>query len=154
MMSSSPEGEGRLTNETLASTEQTVGSNSTVDEEQRQQNQESISNRLKEAGVSFKEMVTSLGKKAKTVTEEKTLQLKDKSAQTISPTRRDAHDIEALGINVETVIRSFEETMTKIERQEYDEQEKLLNGYKKLLEEQINVINRRTQMVKRLSHHP
>jgi hypothetical protein len=77
-------------------------------------------------------MVMSLGKKANTVTEEKTQLLKDKSAQTISPTRRDAQDIQALGTNVEKVITVFEETMTQIERQEYDEQANLLNGYKKI----------------------
>jgi hypothetical protein len=60
---------------------------STTAEEQDQEKQESISARVKEAGVSFKEMVVSLGNKAKTVTEEKTQQLKDKSAQTRSPTR-------------------------------------------------------------------
>ena len=92
----------------------------------------------------------SLGNKAKTVTEEKTQQLKDKSAQTISPTRRDAQDIQALGTNVDNVITVFEETMTQIERQEYDEQASLLSGYKKLLEEQISVIKTRIDMVKRL----
>jgi hypothetical protein len=129
----------------------TIKSESTTVEEQNQEKQESISTRVKEAGVSFKEMVMSLGKKAKTVTEEKTQQLKDKSAQTISPARRDAQDIQALGTNVEKVITVFEETMTQIERQEYDEQANLLNGYKKLLEEQISVIKTRMDMVKRLS---
>jgi hypothetical protein len=113
-------------------------------------NQETISDRVKEAGQSFKGMITSLGDKAKTITE-KTQELKDKSVESIDPTRRDARDIQALGTKVETIIAVFEETMIYIERQEYNEQEKLLNGYKKLLEEQMNVIRSRLELVKRLS---
>ncbi len=115
-----------------------------------QGNQETVSDKVKEAGQLFKGMITSLGEKAKTITE-KTQELKDKSVESISSTRRDAHDIQTLGAKVETVITVFEETMTHIERQEYNEQEKLLNGYKKLLEEQINVIRSRLDLVKRLS---
>jgi methyl-accepting chemotaxis protein len=115
-----------------------------------QGNQETLSDRVKEAGQSFKGMITSLSDKAKTIAE-KTQELKDKSIESISSTRRDAHDIQALGAKVETVITVFEETMTHIERQEYNEQEKLLNGYKKLLEEQINVIRSRLDLVKRLT---
>ena len=40
--------------------------------------------------------------------------------------------------------------MTEIERRDYVDQAKLLKGYKKLLEEQINVINARMELVKRL----
>jgi hypothetical protein len=94
-------------------------------------------------------MINSLGDKAKTITE-KTRELKDKSVESIDPTRRDARDIQALGTKVETIIAVFEETMIHIERQEYNEQ-KLLNGYKKLREEQINVIRSRLELIKRLS---
>jgi hypothetical protein len=42
--------------------------------------------------------------------------------------------------------------MTEISNErDYDEQENLLIGYKKLLEEQINVINSKLKMVKRLN---
>lgn len=150
MMCNSSEDESTPQGETSHSAYQTIRSDSTTTDEQDQGKQESISTRVKEAGVSFKEMVVSLGNKAKTVTEEKTQQLKDKSAQTISHTRRDAQDIQALGTSVEKVITVFEETLTQIERREYDEQANLLNGYKKLLEEQISVIKTRIDMVKRL----
>jgi hypothetical protein len=40
--------------------------------------------------------------------------------------------------------------MTQIGKQPYDEEVKLLTGYKKLLEEQINVINSRIDWSKRL----
>jgi hypothetical protein len=116
-----------------------------------EQQEESLSAKAKEAGQSLKELVTSAGKKAKTVTEEKTKQLKDQAAevQQIS-TKKDAQDIQALGANVEKVITTFEDTMTEIRNEPYSEQERLLIGYKKLLEEQINVITARLNMAKRL----
>jgi hypothetical protein len=40
--------------------------------------------------------------------------------------------------------------MTEIRNEPYSEQERLLIGYKKLLEEQINVITARLNMAKRL----
>ena len=40
--------------------------------------------------------------------------------------------------------------MTEIRKEPYDEQEKLLVGYKKLLKEQVNVINSRLAMAIRL----
>ena len=42
--------------------------------------------------------------------------------------------IQHLGNNVEALITVFEDTMTVIRKEPYDEQEKLLVGYKKLLE--------------------
>lgn len=140
--------DSELSSETSRQTDQNVGSDTTTKEEQ--QSQESIADRVKEAGLSFKEMIASLAEKAKTVTEEKTQTLKDKSAENISPIRRDAHDIQALGTTVQNIITVFEETMTHIEKQDHDQQEKLLNGYKRLLEEQINVIRSRLNLIKRL----
>jgi hypothetical protein len=113
--------------------------------------EESVSTKTKETGQSFKELVKSFGKKAKTMTEEKTKQLKDKSAQSMDTRKKnDGRDIPAMGANVEKVITVFEDTMTDIHKEDYEEQEKLLTGYKKLLEEQINVINARLNMIKRL----
>ncbi len=40
--------------------------------------------------------------------------------------------------------------MTEIEKQAYSEQESLLTGYKKLLNEQMNVIDSRIRMTERL----
>jgi hypothetical protein len=40
--------------------------------------------------------------------------------------------------------------MTEIKKGNYRDEEKLLNGYKKLLQEQINLINARIQLIKRL----
>jgi hypothetical protein len=82
------------------------------------------------------------------VTREKTEELKAKSVDISATT--DARDIQHLGSNVEGLITVFEDTMTEIRKEPYDEQEKLLVGYRKLLAEQINVINARLAMAKRL----
>lgn len=130
------------------SIEQTEASDTSLDEKKR--SQETITDRVKEAGLSFKEMIASVADKAKIVTEAKAHTLKDKSAENISPARRDARDIQSLGTTVQYIITLFEDTMSYIERQEHEQQERLLNGYKKLLEEQINVIRSRLDLVKRL----
>jgi hypothetical protein len=44
--------------------------------------------------------------------------------------------------------------MFEIEREDYENQEKLLTGYKKLLEEQINVIDSKLSLAKRLKNIP
>jgi hypothetical protein len=110
--------------------------------------EESVSARAREAGRSLKDLVYSLGRRTKEVTEEKARELKAQSIDAGATT--DAKDIQHLGSNVEGLITVFEDTMTEIRKEPYDEQEKLLVGYKKLLEEQINVINARLAMAKRL----
>jgi hypothetical protein len=123
-------------------------------EEQEEQGEQSVSAaaKAKESGQSFKEMIKSLGKKAMTKTEEKTKELKNKSAAEtvgIGP-QKDARDIQALGTHAEDVVLVFEKTMAEIQREDYESQEKLLAGYKKLLEEQINVIDSKQKIAKRL----
>jgi hypothetical protein len=44
--------------------------------------------------------------------------------------------------------------MFEIEREDYENQEKLLTDYKKLLEEQINVIDSKLSLAKRLKNIP
>jgi len=110
--------------------------------------EESVSVKAKEAGRSLKDLVYSLGRKTKEVTEEKARELKAQSVDVGATT--DARDIQHLGDDVEKLITVFEDAMTEIRKEPYGEQEKLLVGYKKLLEEQINVINARVAMAKRL----
>ena len=110
--------------------------------------EESVSAKAKEAGRSLKDLIYSLGKKTKEVTEEKAKELKAQSVD-ISVTS-DARDIQNLGDEAERLVTVFEDTMTEIRKEPYDEQEKLLVGYKRLLEEQINVIGARLDMAKRL----
>jgi hypothetical protein len=131
-------------------------SSSDVEEDKQEQEgegEQSISAaKAKEAGQSFKEMIKSLGKKAMTKTKEKSKELKDKSAAETVGTgpQKDATDIQALGTHSEDVVLVFEKTMAEIQREDYESQEKLLAGYKKLLEEQINVIDSKQKIAKRL----
>lgn len=102
-----------------------------------------IVNSLKDATNSFKGVILSIGKKAQDI--------RDKAEETFTVgAKRDARDIQALGGYVENVIKGFEDTMTEIKKRNYRDEEKLLKGYKKLLEEQIHLINARMQLVKRL----
>ena len=65
---------------------------------------------------------------------------------------KDAHDIQALGTTrLEKLTADFENTMSEIENEpDYEMQEKQLTAYKKLLEEQMDVIDSRLKMVKRI----
>ena len=102
-----------------------------------------IVNSLKEATTSFKDVIYSISKKAQ--------EIRDKAEETFTVgAKRDARDIQALGIYVESVTKGFEDTMMEIKKRNYADEEKLLKDYKKLLEEQINLINARVELVKRL----
>ena len=121
------------------------------DKEEGEGEQSVAAAKAKEAEQSFTEMIKSLGKKAMTKAEEKTKEIKDKSVETLGTgTQKDARDIQALGIHAENVVIVFEKIMAEIEREDYESQEKLLTGYKKLLEEQINVIDSKQNIAKRL----
>ena len=64
--------------------------------------------------------------------------------------KKDAQDIAALGHSVEGLARTFESLITEIRKRPYSQQVNLLTGYKKLLKEQINVVDSRINMAKRL----
>jgi|Tabmets5t2r1_1033131.scaffolds.fasta_scaffold45827_2 hypothetical protein len=115
----------------------------------REEEEESVSTKAKETGQALKELITAIGEKARVAVEERTKELSEMNASDIGAAQ-DARDISVLGSEVELLITAFEDTMTQIDKQPYDEQVKLLAGYKKLLEEQINVINSRVDWSKRL----
>ncbi len=87
--------------------------------------------------------------KRKSVEKAKEIATRDISPSAVAA-RKDARDITALGDSVEGLARTFESLMTEIRKQQYSEQVHLLTGYKKLLKEQINVIDSRINMAKRL----
>jgi hypothetical protein len=64
--------------------------------------------------------------------------------------KKDAQDIATLGDSVEGLARTFESLMTEIRKRPYSEQVHLLTGYKKLLKEQISVVDSRIHMANRL----
>ena len=115
--------------------------------EQEEEEDESLSARAKEAGQSFKDFIVTLGKKASLITEQKTTETKNESLDIGA--KRDSQAIQTLGANVEKAITVFEGTITNLRKESYDEQAQILIGYKKLIQEQINVINARLSMVKK-----
>ena len=120
--------------------------NSSVEQEDEEQD-ESISAKARETGQSFKGFIVTLGKKAMAITDEKTMETTNESIDIGA--KRDSQSIQTLGANVEKAITVFEDTITNIRKESYDEQANILTGYKKLIEEQINVINARLSMVKK-----
>ena len=120
--------------------------NSSVEQEDEEED-ESISAKARETGQSFKGFIVTLGKKAMAITDEKTMETTNESMDIGA--KRDSQSISTLGANVEKAITVFEDTITNIRKESYDEQAKILIGYKKLIEEQINVINARLSMVKK-----
>jgi hypothetical protein len=120
--------------------------NSSVEQEDEEQS-ESISAKARETGQSFKGFIVTLGKKAMAITDEKTMETTNESIDIGA--KRDSQSIQTLGANVEKAITVFEDTITDIRKESYDEQANILTGYKKIIEEQINVINARLSMVKK-----
>jgi hypothetical protein len=108
---------------------------------------ESVSTKVKEAGMSLRELVLAFGRKAKGATEATSKEIKSK---TIDVTAPESKDIQSLGANVDSIIAVFEDTMDEIQKEDYDEQEKLLAGYKKYLESQTKVVDTRLNLAKRL----
>ena len=113
--------------------------------------EESLSARARDVGESLRDLVTYMGQKAKAITEQKTTDIKSHAVQTTDlDLKKDAHDIQNLGSNIDNIINVFDDIMTDIRKERYGEQQRLLVGYKKLLEEQINVIDARLKLAKRL----
>jgi hypothetical protein len=115
--------------------------------------EEELSIKAKRAGMAFQDLITSAVDKAKAVTKEKTKglakQANEVGAGGVSAAV-DAKDIAHLGPMVEELARHFEGTMNEMRQYSYTDQADLLTGYKKLLEEQIKVIDARLHYIKRL----
>jgi hypothetical protein len=115
------------------------------------QEEEDLTIKVRNAGDALYDLVLSAIEKAKILSAQK---VKELATRDISPAaiaaKKDARDIAALGESVESLARTFESLMTEMRKQPYSEQVQLLRGYEKLLKEQINVINSRINMAKRL----
>jgi hypothetical protein len=115
------------------------------------QEEEDLTIKVRNAGDALYDLILSAIEKAKILSAQK---VKELTTRDISPAaiaaKKDARDIAALGESVESLARTFESLMTEMRKQPYSEQVQLLRGYKKLLKEQINVINSRINMAKRL----
>lgn len=112
--------------------------------------EDSLSKRARETGMTLKELVNSIGKKGKAAAQQKSTQLKE-AAKDDEINAKDAADIQMLGSHIESIITIFEDTMDKImTHPSHDEQHGMLVGFKKILEEEVNLIEARLGMAKRL----
>jgi hypothetical protein len=116
----------------------------------KEEDEESLSTKAHQAEESVLDVVDAVGAKIGSYAKEKFGEL-DKS---LNPNHmsavEDSRKIKALGPMVEDLARVFEDTTTIIRKVPYEEQVDLLIGYKKLIEEQIKVIDSRLDMSKRL----
>jgi hypothetical protein len=119
-------------------------------ESSTESDEQSSSKRARETGLTLKELVNSIGKKSKDAAQQKSTQLKE-AAKDDEINSKDAADIQMLGSHIESIITIFEDTMDKImAHPSYDEQHGMLVGFKKILEEEVNVIDAELSMAKRL----
>jgi hypothetical protein len=108
----------------------------------------SVSDEARKTGGSLKELIVTAIKEAKDSAKETGKRLKQ---QTINvATKDDSKDIHSLGDNVNSSVRLFEETMTEIRKEPYNDQIKLLDSYKDLLQTHIKVIDARNRMASKL----
>ena len=115
------------------------------------QKKEDLTVKVRTAGDALYDLVVAAIEKAKRKSVEKAKELISKDINPIAiAAKKDARDIAALAGSVEGLARTFESLMTEIRKQPYSEQVHLLTGYKKLLKEQINVIDSRIHMAERL----
>jgi hypothetical protein len=110
----------------------------------------SLSMKAHQAEESVLDVVDAVGTKVGSFVKEKFGELDKSLNPNHTSTVQDSRDIEALGPMVEELARVFEDTTTMIGKVPYEEQVNLLIGYKKLIEEQIKVIDSRIGMTKRL----
>jgi hypothetical protein len=114
--------------------------------------EEELAVKAKRAGYAFEDLLGAIVNKAKAVAKEKTQQVvkSTEHGPGALSAAKDARDISELGPTVVDLARSFEDIITEIRKQSYEDQAKLLTGYKKLLQEHINVIDSRIHFVDRL----
>jgi hypothetical protein len=108
----------------------------------------SVSDEARKAGESLKELVVTAIKEAKDSATGTGKQLKEQTID-IAATM-DSKDIHSLEDNVSALVSLFEETIIEIRKERYDEQIKLLDSYKDLLQTHIKVADARRRMASKL----
>jgi hypothetical protein len=116
----------------------------------KEDDEESLSTKAHQAEESVLDVVDAVGAKVGSYAKEKFGDLEKSLNPNHMSAVEDSRKIEALGPMVEDLARVFEDTTTIIRKVPYEEQVDLLIGYKKLIEEQIKVIDSRMDMTKRL----
>jgi hypothetical protein len=109
----------------------------------------SISDEARKAGESLKELIVAAIKDAKDSAKGTGKRTKEEETTGIAATT-DSIDIKSLGDNVNTLVSLFEKTLVEIRKEHYNEQIKLLQSYKDLLQTQIKVVSARGKMASKL----
>jgi hypothetical protein len=110
----------------------------------------SLSDEAKKAGESLKELVVTAIKEARDSAIGTGIgkQLKEQTIDIAA--KADSKDIHSLRDNVNVSVGLFEEMMIEIRKERYNEQIKLLDSYKDLLQTHIKVANARRKMASKL----
>src|ERR671917_513444 len=108
----------------------------------------SVSDEARKAGESLKEVVVTAIKEAKDSATGTGKQLKEQTIDIAA--KADSKDIHSLRDNVNVSVGLFEEMMIEIRKERYNEQIKLLDSYKDLLQTHIKVANARRKMARKL----
>jgi hypothetical protein len=108
----------------------------------------SVSDEAKKAGESLKELIVTAIKEAKDSATGTGKQLKEQTIDIAA--KADSKDIHSLRDNVNVSVGLFEEMMIEIRKERYNEQIKLLDSYKDLLQTHINVADARRRMASKL----
>lgn len=108
----------------------------------------SVSDEARKAGESLKELVVTAIKEAKDSATGTGKRLKEQTID-IAATAY-SKDIRSLGDIINALVGLFEETMIEIRKERYDQQIKLLESYKDLLQKHIKVIDARGRMARKL----
>jgi hypothetical protein len=108
----------------------------------------SVSDEARKAGESLKELIVAAIKGAKESAKGTGKRLKEETIDIAATT--DSKDIQSLGDNVNTLVGLFEKTMVEIRKEHYNEQIKLLQSYKDLLQTQLKVVSARGTMASKL----
>src|SRR5215203_3082412 len=108
----------------------------------------SVSDEATKAGESLKELIVTAIKEAKDSAKGTGKRLKEQTIDIASTV--DTKDVRSLGDNVNASVQLFEEIMIEIRKERYNEQIKLLDGYKDLLQTHIKVLDARGRMASKL----
>src|SRR5215203_1332299 len=108
----------------------------------------SVSDEARKAGESLKELIVTAIKEAKDSAKGTGKRLKEQTIDIASTV--DTKDVRSLGDNVKASVQLFEEIMIEIRKERYNEQIKLLDGYKDLLQTHIKVLDARSRMASKL----
>src|SRR5918992_3434241 len=108
----------------------------------------SVSEEAKKAGETLKELIVTAIKEAKDSATGTGKQLKEQTIDIAA--KADSKDIHSLRDNVNVSVGLFEEMMIEIRKERYNEQIKLLDSYKDLLQTHIKVANARRKMASKL----